>query len=185
MQGSLAKAVFLTIDSASKSGVALSEPEIDDRGVVRGYSSPSYAEVSSQKERHQWVRDAVRAAIECKLPLVIVGEQWTAGMSYSSYVTLVESWGMWRAAIEYEGAHRTAHIVRVHHQTWRAAVFGKRRPKDRASLKKFAIEYIHQKLGEPRCLSDNIAEALCLRVWAARADEVHELLAPKKRRKAA
>jgi hypothetical protein len=118
-----------------------------------------------------------------KLPLVIVGEMWPP-MGRPVLVTLAELWGMWRAAFEYEGALRTAHVVRVNPNTWRAAVFGKKRPVKTAELKKHAVQYVHRKFGEPLLISDNIAEALCIRVWAERSTEVHELLAPKRKKAA-
>jgi hypothetical protein len=176
---SLAKCIFLTIDSASTSGVVLSEPEGKNYAVV------SCSEVTSQETRHQWVRDALELSRDTKLPLVIVGEEWTNPNMGRRVLTLLgESWGMWRAAIEYEGAHRQGHIVRVNPNTWRAAVFGKKRPQKRDELKKFAVEYVHRRFGEPLVLSDNIAEALCIRVWAERAEEVHALLAPRKKKAA-
>ena len=183
--GRPAKAVFLTIDSAKVSGVALSEPQLDARGAFRGaYDCEAFCEVSSQVGREEWVREALEVARGYRLPLVIVGEEWTPhGLSRSAYQSLNESWGLWQAAIERERkAADVVYVVRVAPQSWRAAVFGKRRPKERKGLKHLAVLYAHKQLGTPLNLSDNIAEALCLRVWAERAGEVHAVLAPKKPR---
>lgn len=182
--GSLAKAVFLTIDSAKVSGVALSEPE------GRAYVSESFAEVTSQLSREAWIRDALECAKDLELPLVVVAEQWTPhGLSRAAYKSLNESWGLWQAAIEREHVGKFSkikvHVVRVSPQTWRSAVFGKRRPRERKDLKQLAVVYANKQLGAPPAISDNIAEAMCIRVWAERASEVHDALAVKGKRKAA
>jgi hypothetical protein len=173
-----ANAVFLTIDSATVSGVAISVPEADARGRVTGYCEVMLGEARTQKHRAAFVADALEQAKDCGVPLVVVGEEWTHhGLSAAAYASLCENWGKWLAAIE--TANAKCHIVRVKPNTWRAAVFGKHKPSTRDGLKTFAIRYVHQTLDQPLNLSDNIAEALCLRVWGERAAEVHALLAPK------
>lgn len=200
-----AKAVFLTIDSASVSGVTLSVPEFSDDGKrLLGYEAEQLGECKAQRHRERWVKDALETAEDLRLPLVIVGEEWSShGISNATYASLCESWGKWLAAIEHvHGADldsssftflrkhgdklysTDAYIVRVNPNTWRAAVLGKKRPKKSADLKRLAVQYVQQALQQPPRLSDNIAEALCIRVWAERAAEVHELLAPKKKRAA-
>lgn len=174
---SVAQAVILSIDSSALSGVVLSAPE-EERSKT--YESVSFSEVTTQAQRERWVKDAIAFAEDCELPLVIVGEEWTPhGMSYKSFSTLCESWGLWRA--EFERAGVADRVVRVLPNTWRNAVFGPRRPRDTANLKKHAVLYAQRSLGMPPQLSDNIAEAACIRVWATQADAVHAMLKPKRR----
>jgi hypothetical protein len=178
--------VFLAIDSAEVSGVALCSPEEEMRTRISGYDTIGFGECKHQAARESWVGEAVEESRNCQLPLVIVGEAWTPhGMSTAAFASLCESWGKWLAAIESvtNDAGLAPHIVRVPPNTWRAAVFGKRRAKTREGLKAQAVAYCQNALKQPPHLSDNIAEALCLQVWASRASEVHALLAPPKRRK--
>jgi len=181
---SLAKAVFLSVDSAAVSGVALSVPSSERR---KSYEVDQFGECSRQHHREKWILEALEVAEDMKLPLVVVGEEWTAhGISSAAYASLCEGWGKWLAAIEsaaaaYPGTNAHAHVVRVNPNVWRAAVLGKRRPKKSADLKRAAVQYAELALGMPPNLSDNIAEALCIRVWAERAAVVHELLKPKRR----
>lgn len=186
----LVKAVFLTIDSATTSGVAVSEPRFDARGALRGYESDSFGLVTSQLQREAWVAEALLIARCEKLPCIIVGEEWTShGLSRAAYKKLNESWGLWMAALERERKPGdVVHVVRINPQSWRSKVFGARRPKTREGLKQLAVVYAQKVLKAPPQLSDDIAEALCLRVWAERAPEVHALLnkpVKKRKRKAA
>jgi hypothetical protein len=188
MYGRLVHAVLLTVDSAKLSGAVLSEPSFDARGALRRFDSEVFGQVKTQSEREHWVKEARGLAKILKLPLVVVGENHTShGLSRAAYASLQQSWGLWLAAFESCGADPKL-VVRVDPQTWRAAVFGRGRPKTRDALKAYAVNYAHRALGAPPGLSDDIAEAMCLRVWAERASEVHELLtapAKKKRKKAA
>jgi hypothetical protein len=182
----LAKAVILSIDSATVSGVALSVPEGNGNRITE-YETERLGEVKTSRARQDWVKDAAEAAQELDVPLVIVGEEWTPhGISTATYASLCESWGRWLESIELVlgrlDTPPVVHIVRVNPNTWRAAVLGKGRAKKSAELKKQAVQYAALALDQPM-LSDNVAEALCIRVWASRAAEVHELL--KKRKKAA
>lgn len=183
---SLARAIFLSIDSASVSGVALSVPT--GSGRVRNYEVERFGECKRQKDRESWVKDAIGVAVAEDLPLVIVGEEWTPhGISTATFSNLCENWGKWLAAIERvsEPERTELHVVRVSPNVWRNAVFGKRRPRKWDDLKKLAVRYAEYALKQPPNLSDNIAEALCICAWAQRAAEVHELLAPKRKRRAA
>jgi len=172
-----ARAVFLTVDSAKVSGVVLSEPS--DSGC--GYDTPAFGLAKTQKEREQWAREAQEAAQELELLLVIVGEQWSShGLSRAAYASLNASWGLWLAAFE-RCITMKHHIVRVDPQTWRGAVFGKRRPRDREGLKRLAVKYAEIQLKMGPNLKDDIAEAACLRVWAERSSDVHGLLNPVKK----
>lgn len=182
----LVKAVFLSIDSAKTSGVALSEPRFDSRGTLRGYDCDRFGLVTTQLEREDWMQEALEAADLHALPLIVVGEMWTPhGLSRTTYRKLNESWGLWTAALERErvGTNVAIHTVRVDPQSWRSKVFGKRRPKTREGLKPLAVIYAQKVLEAPPHLADDIAEALCLRAWAERAPEVHALLEPEKSKK--
>ena len=186
-----AEAVFLTVDSAKVSGVALCAPETSAKGRVTGYSTDSLCEVVNQSGRLVWAQYAVELAEDCRCPLIVVGEEWTPhGLSTAAFASLCESWGKWLAAFETAGVP-PGQILRVTPNVWRDAVFGKKRPKASEALKAYACLYVDKKLDQPR-LSHNIAEALCIRVWAQHAASVHAVLdglkaAPKKakRRKAA
>lgn len=183
----LVRAVFLTIDSAKVSGVALSEPRYDSRAALRGYECDRFGLAVNQLQRESWLDEALLIARCEELPLVIVGEEWTShGLSRTAYKQLNESWGLWRAALERQKKPRdVVHVVRVNPQSWRSKLFGKRRPRTREGLKTLAVQYAHRVLKAPPHLSDDIAEALCLRAWAERAPEVHELLEPKKKKRKA
>lgn len=180
----LVRAVFLTIDSAKVSGVALAEPRLDARAALRGYECESFGLVKNQLQREAWIEEALDVARDYDMPLVVVGEEWTShGLSRSAYKSLNESWGLWMAALERQKKPSDrVHVARVSPQTWRSKVFGKSRPKTRDGLKKLAVVYAQRVLKTPPQLSDDIAEAMCLRVWAERAVEVHELLEVKKLR---
>jgi len=171
-----AAAVFLTIDSAKVSGVALCAPETSDvRRGVTSYDSYSLCEVVSQSSRVDWARESVELAKEYGHPLIVVGEEWTPhGLSTAAFASLCESWGKWLAAFETVGVP-PEQIFRVAPNVWRDAVFGKKRPKASEALKAYACLYADKKLDQPR-LSHNIAEALCIRVWAQHAGEVHAVL---------
>jgi hypothetical protein len=185
-------AVFLTIDSAKVSGVALCAPETSGgkRGVT-SYSTDSLCEVVNQSGRLVWAQYAVELAEEYGWPLIVVGEEWTPhGLSTAAFASLCESWGKWLAAFETAGVP-PGQILRVTPNVWRDAVFGKKRPQTTEGLKAYACLYADKQLDQPR-LSHNIAEALCIRVWAQHAASVHAVLdslkaAPKKtkRKKAA
>lgn len=200
----LAKAVILSIDSATVSGAALAVPEIS-AGRVREYDFEQLGEIEKQAAREHWVLDAIEAAYDNELPLVVVSEEWTPhGISTATYASLCESWGKWLAAIEHvcgvapqvsfqidtrkvsalskSVADKIfAHIVRVNPNTWRNAVFGKKRPTRSEDLKRHAVVYVERALEQPPNLSHNIAEALCICTWASRASEVHERLNKKRK----
>jgi hypothetical protein len=187
-----AEAVFLTVDSAKVSGVALCSPEYDSRNRITGYDTNSLCEVVNQSGRLVWAQYAVELAKDCDCPLIVVGEEWTPhGLSTAAFASLCESWGKWLAAFETAGVP-PGQILRVAPNVWRDAVFGKRRPKTTEALKAYACLYADKQLDQPR-LSHNIAEALCIRVWGQHAGQVHAVLdglkAPKvkkvKRKKAA
>lgn len=182
-------AILFAIDSAAVSGVVLSNPDEDGRGRVRDYEDVLTGEARTQKHRVQYVEEAVELASDMQKPLVIIGEEWTPhGISTAAYASLCESWGMWLAAFEVCGVSdikNGSHIVRVNPNTWRNAVFGKNRPKTRDALKAHAIRYVHLTLDQPANLSDNIAEAMCIRVWAQHVSEIHSLLKPAKKKAAA
>jgi hypothetical protein len=182
-----AEAVFLTVDSAKVSGVALCLPEYDSRNRIIGYDIDSLGETVNQSGRRVWAKYAVELAKDCDCPLIVVGEEWTPhGLSTATFASLCESWGKWLAAFE-DVEVPTGQILRVAPNVWRDAVFGKRRPKTTEALKAYACLYVDKQLDQPR-LSHNIAEALCIRVWAQHAGQVHAVLdglkAPKAKAKA-
>jgi hypothetical protein len=158
------KAIYLTVTCAKVSGVALSEPRLNHRGTFRGYECESFGRVRTRQEREVWLEEALFAARCESLPLVVV---------------LSEPSKLWSAALgRVKDRRDKAHLVHAA-PNWRAKVLGKRRP----------APYTQKVLEMAPHLSDDIAEALCLRVWAEGAPEVHELLAAKiqkpKKRKAA
>lgn len=176
----LVRAVILSIDSASQSGVALSVPACV-RNRVRDFETIATGLVRRQSERRAWAKQAAEVARDEELPLIVASERWVRhGLSNPAFESLCESWGKWLGALEEEAP--AALVVRVLPDTWRDAVFGRRRERKRDALKIQAQRYAGHALGMPG-VHDDIAEALCLRVWAQRADEVHALIAePKKGR---
>lgn len=183
----LAPAVILSIDSASTSGAVISEPSISSRGTVSDYDNTGFGLVKTQASRRSYVEDALYAADDLGVALVIVGEEWTShGISNAAYASLCESWGKWLAAVEtvtgQEELEVEVHVIRVNPNTWRAAVLGKNRPKKSSELKSAAIAYCHRALGVPNLCAD-LADAMCMRVWASRSELVHSALATKKSKK--
>lgn len=176
----LAEAVILSVDSAACSGVAISIPELY-RGRVRDYEVLQLGLAKSPEDRFAWVRDAVQAAKDEGLPLVVAAEHWSRhGLSNRALESLQQTWGRWLEWIDLErlrGA-KGVHVVQALPDVWRSAVFGKHRGKIREDLKKQAVLYADRVLGFPM-LANDVAEALCVRVWASRADEVHALLDPR------
>jgi len=174
-----APAVFLTIDSATASGVALSAPELRGK-KVESYCAVTMGLVRSQRGREGHVNEAVSLAKDEGLPLIVVGEEWTPhGISTATFASLCESWGKWLAALERGGVPETQ-ILRVAPNTWRAAVFGKNRPKTSVALKEHACKHVERALSMHN-LHHDLAEALCLRLWGEHAGEVHAVLAALKK----
>lgn len=188
----LVNAVLLSIDSATTSGAVLVAPEQDhhksckENGPcgcrVADYATLRLGTVTTQTEREEWVNLAAEEAEELGVPLVVVGEEWTRhGMSNKALASLCENWGKWLAEFEHIELPKE-NIVRVNPNTWRAAIFGRRCPKDRKGLKKMAQAYIVNALKMPPH-GDDVAEALCMNVWGRHADVVHAVV--KKLKKAA
>lgn len=176
----LAKAVILSVDSATVSGAALSVPELVG-SRVRDYEVLQFGLVKTQADRRSWAQFAAEAAAEEKLPLLVAAERWSRhGLSALAFESLCEHWGMWRAALEEEAPG--ALVIRALPEVWRDAVFGKQRARGRDDLKKQAVRYVELALGLPM-LQEDVAEALCIRVWAGRAEQAHALLSPRSKPK--
>lgn len=185
-------AVLLSIDSATSSGAVLAAPEQDHRNScneenlcncpVTGYETLRLGVVRTQKERGEWAEMAAEAAEDAKVPLIVVGEEWTRhGISNAAFISLCQNWGKWLAEFELAEVPKE-NIIRVNPNTWRAAVFGRRRPKNRKGLKRMAQAYIVNALKMPSH-GEDVAEALCINIWGRHAAQVHA--AVKKLRKAA
>lgn len=184
------RAVLLSIDSATCSGASIQVPEIE-RSVVTDYDIIAYAEIRTQAHRRDFVKQAVEEALEMKLPLVVVSEEWTRhGLSNATFISLCQNWGKWLAALEDCGLSKDV-VVRSMPYDWRAVVykdFQGSLPRDSENLKKLAVDFVEQFL-EISCISDDVAEALLIGVWGRTSENVHTLVEqmtnPKPKRKSA
>ena len=185
-------AVILSIDSATTSGAVLAAPEQEHLDACDGdygckcpvgvYETLRLGVVVTQKERQDWAEMATETANDYEIPLIVVGEEWTHhGISNATFVSLCQNWGKWLAEFEHVELPEE-NIVRVNPNTWRAAIFGRRRPTSRKALKKLAQAYIVNALKMPSH-GEDVSESLCMNIWGRRAAVVHT--AVKKLKKAA
>jgi hypothetical protein len=102
------------------------------------------------------------------VPLIVVGRTWDYNPEVPSVISGYGiDWGRWLAAFE-RAEIPESHIL-LCPPAWRRSN---------------AREHAEEKLGMPY-LSNTLAEAMCLRLWGERAEEVHALLAPRRKRKKA
>lgn len=170
--------VILALDPAkSKSGAAilLASNELISAGLAR-----------RQPVREYFVRLAASLAHDLKRPLVCVAEEWDPPRhkrkrtaqgeekvefdqrwTYPTILGMGEGWGLWRAELY---RYRVKNIVRVLPNDWRNALFGKRRAKDTDSAKLQAVDHIERLFGER--MKDDVAEAVCIGLWAFKASNV-------------
>lgn len=163
--------VILAIDPGRRSGWCVATC-----GYVEAAGS-----ATTQRHRSDAVALALEVAAERALPLVVVGEKWTPGGRYGGARTMAglgAQWGLWLAEVEPHVAARR--IVRVYAQTWRARVLGGGRGITTAQWHARARDRAQQALRR-EAGSDDEAEAVCIAVWAAYADEVGAVM-PKRRR---
>lgn len=128
-------------------------------------------------------RLAMTAAKAATLPIVVVAEKWTPGGKFAGARTMAglgAQWGLWLAALE-ELAIPKRRVIRVHTQTWRAAVlgggFGVTSAEWDARAQRHASRVAGVHVGD-----DNEADAIGIGAWAVRAAKVGELM-PKGRAK--
>lgn len=170
--------VILALDPAkSKSGAALM---LDERTFVLGGLA------RKQSVREYFVREASSLAAALGRPLVCVAEEWdpprhkrkrTADgeervefdqrWTFKTIMGMGAGWGLWEAELE---RYRVKHIVRVTPNTWRDALFGKRRAKDTKSAKRQAVLHALALFGEE--MPDDVAEAVCIGLWGFKASSV-------------
>ncbi len=108
--------VVLAIDPGKVSGWALFiEGDYITSGTARDYA-----------DRNNAARLGADAADTSKRPLVVVAEKWTPGGKFAGARTMAglgAAWGLWLAALEVAEVP-VSRVLRVHTQTWRAAVLG-------------------------------------------------------------
>lgn len=172
--------VILAIDPGAVSGWA-----VFIRGERRSSGRiPEREPATLRLNRHDVVMMAKDAADNENLPLVVVAEKWTAG-GWASHLTLVglgAAWGEWRAALDRWGVPKRR-VVRVYSQTWRAAVIGGRQ---RSTEKwKASARLVAQAQCRTLAIDDDQAEAICIGLWALRAEAVAKVLPKPRKRKVA
>lgn len=151
--------------------MAIHVPELS-RGRVKDYEAEQIGLCRKQRRREQWVQEARNIALEMRLPLVLVGP--LSG----------ESWGKWLAAVE-----RVFDVAVTHETTCFEArdvkmVILRVSNPGRWLKGKEAVRFASTSLDQPDNLSEKIAEALCIRVWASSAAELRELLSTKRKKAA-
>lgn len=150
--------VVLAIDPGKVSGWAIFvEGQHVGSGVARDYA-----------DRNNAARLAAKAAETANRPLVVVAEKWTPGGRFAGARTMAglgAAWGLWLAALEVAEVP-VSRVLRVHTQTWRAAVLGggcgvTSREWDARALRRARLE-----LHTDANLDDNLADAVCIGAWA-------------------
>jgi hypothetical protein len=204
----LANAVLLTLDSATRSGYVISEPEVEhepecpfaehdeendeededleeDEVVmpprtscackVIGYDIVETGLVTTAEQRQDVAESAVESAVSLGIPLIVVREHWSRhGLSNAAFESLLMNAGKWNQALELAGAHMDM-VITALPDTWRRPLFGSLKGMKRPQLKQRAKLHVAQVMKLPP-YSEDICEALCIRDWGSRADEVHALL---------
>jgi hypothetical protein len=171
----LVNAVLLSVDSAAVSGFEIASPVYNERDQVIDYESIRLGTITSQEDIRDVVENAAEEAQEFEIPLLVIAEDWTPhGISTKTFGALNRRWGRWEAELEHAGVPED-HIIRVLPNPWRNDLFGRRRPKTRAALKKHAQMYAESILKLPRMQHD-IAEAVCLRYWGCRTEVAHKIV---------
>jgi hypothetical protein len=142
---------------------------------VLGYEINEAGLVTTQPQRESVCDGAVDLAVDLGVPLIVIREHWTRhGLSNASFESLLINWGKWEAALEMAGALPDM-VVKALPDTWRRPLFGPLKGLKRPQLKQKAHLYVTQVMKLPP-YSEDICEALCIREWGSRADEVHTLL---------
>lgn len=163
---------ILAIDPGAKSGWA-----IFANGV---YSTSGVATRSLGREIA--CSSAKQFAESTGSHLIVVAEKWTPGGKFAGARTMAglgANWGMWLAEIERAKIPKSR-IVRVHTQTWRAAILAPKRGTKSDALKAMSIARAQAITGMPNVNHDE-ADACCIGLWATRASEVGTKI-PKRRR---
>jgi hypothetical protein len=171
-----AEAVLLALDPAKgKSGAALLRPDGHKTRLVTS------AVVTRQEERETFVASARELAKLLTVPLIVVAEEWDPprvsggkrvdkNWNYPTILGIGEGWGRWTAEFERYGIPELD-VVRVTPNVWRDALYGKQRVQDSDGLKKFAVNYVEQRMQQT--LPHDAAEAVCLGLWGLHAPDVH------------
>ena len=155
--------VLLAVDPGAKAGWAIfASGKLLESGTAKGFSlSDTTMAVDRARE----------LALEQGLPLVVVGEDWTAGgwPSLERFGRLCASWGPWESV----ALDRGAAVLRVYTQTWRGAMLHTRQ-RPTKGWKKLAREIVSAmfRLDVP----DDTAEAILLGKFAAHSPELRAVL---------
>lgn len=174
-----AEAVILALDPAKgKSGASILRPSGQRTKLVHA------GVVTKQSEREGYVIGAKNLAETAKLPLIIVAEEWDpprgcgptrvdTNWNYPTILGIGEGWGRWTA--EFERCDISGKdVVRVTPNTWRDALYGKKRERDSLKLKQLAVEYVMHKFHVN--LPHDAAESVCLGLWGEYSTEVLTLV---------
>jgi hypothetical protein len=164
--------VIAAIDPGATSGAAL---------FVGGDLHSAYS-VTTQEERERFACRAVNRAAVNAMPLIVVAEKWSAHGKWSTAgaVGTAAQWGRWQAAFESVGTFkigRTTYpkFTRVLHATWVSRVLACSTNVGSAILKAASVRRASMLMGD-KLHDDNVADAVCIGIWAVHAGEVAALL---------
>jgi len=161
--------VILSIDSGKQSGWAIRKRgKLVDSGTAVTWKDRS--RVVSLAQEH-----------ESKLsPLIVVFEDWSPGgwKSHKTMFGMGVPKGRWLEWLDVAN-HPGSRVTKVQVGEWRRWILGKRYTNaKREQIKPVAIAHV-KSVESKVVMSDNEAEAICIGLWAERAQEIYELL-PKK-----
>jgi hypothetical protein len=158
------RAVILAIDTAKQSGWAIFTPG--------QYAESGEANIEDRVELERITARAMKIALACDMPCILVLEKpWRSGFA-STYTGLGAARFAWMQAWKAAG-FTERRVVRVHPQTWRSKVLGRSRrnesePKDAIAI----LEQRYAKATAGRDVGPDEAAAIGLGVYATRAGEV-------------
>lgn len=163
-------ACILTIDPGSTGGAALHY----DGKPRRAWT------VSTAAERRLVIASAKAIAAQRDEVLVVIVEKWSAGgeRGHAQILGLGSQAGRWLEALELAGID-AADVVRVYPQTWRTVLAPMpRKTGEQAKASARVIASGHLGLDVPT----DAAEAVCMGLWAAGAEDVAEVVTKLQRR---
>lgn len=171
-----AEAVLLALDPAKgKSGAAILRPDGQRTRIVAS------GVVSLQAERETFVASAKELAALTQLPLIVVAEKWDPPRgsgptridkrwNFPTILGIGEGWGRWTAEFERHDVSEKD-VIRVTPNTWRDALFGKKREQESLRLKDVAIQYVERRTQQK--MPADAAEAACMGFWGLHSPDVH------------
>lgn len=171
-------ALIFAIDPGADSGWALLRPTPWQSHMPRASELIASGLAKSANDRAKAIGTAMLACWDPPGALVVVAESWTAGgwKAISQVLGMGAAWGRWAEQLDLHGVPHQR-VVRVTTQTWRKAL--KVRDKDGAVAYANAVT-------RSKITDHNVADAVCIGLWACHAPEAAKAAAwrPRKKRDA-